>query len=104
MRSCPIRRDLLIDRHRADENRAAQRVILVPGLDRTLHAIPGKYVLVGVSDDASFERDQRVRYLEGRSRQLGLARTLLVARHDQIVLDLVADERPGRAEVGEALC
>jgi len=79
-------------------------VILVPGLDRTLHAVPRKHVLVRIGDDAGLQRDQRVRDLEGRGRQLALTRALLVAGDDQIVLDLVADEGARCTEIGESLC
>src|SRR4029077_15383559 len=82
-------RDLLIDRHRGNSDRRAQRVILVPGLDWARDAVPFEDILVGVLDHPGLQRDQRIWDLEGRGRQLRLARAILVAGDDPIVLDLI---------------
>src|SRR4051812_3757284 len=78
-------------------------MVLVPGSDGPGHAIPFEDILVGIPDHAGLERDQRIRYLESRSRQLGLARPNRVAGNDEIILDLVADERAFRAVIDKAL-
>ena len=67
-------------------------------------AVPLENVLVGIGDHAGLQRNQRVRHLEGRGRQLVVAGTRLVAGDDQVVVDLVADEGALGAEVEEALC
>ena len=95
--------DLLIDRHGGHRDRRAQRVVLVPGLDAARHAVPLEDVLVGVLDHAGLQRDDRIRNLEGRGRQLALARAHLVAGDDQIIVDLVADEGACRAEIEKPL-
>src|SRR5262249_28120708 len=73
-------------------------------LDAALHPVPLEDILVGIDDHAGLQRNQRVRYLEGRGRQLVVAGTDLVAGDDQVVVDLVADERAVGTEVEEALC
>src|SRR6202035_2435606 len=93
-------RDLLIDRHRGDGDRAAHGMVLVPGLDAPDNAVPLEDVLVGIADHAGLERNDRIRNLEGRGRQPGLAGAIPVAGDDKIVVDLVADEGAG---VGEML-
>jgi hypothetical protein len=76
-------------------------VIAIPGFDASGDAIPFEDILVGIADDTGFERDHRIRNLEGRGRQLRLARAVLVAGNDQIIVDLVADESADRSRVGE---
>src|SRR3569833_2316678 len=78
-------------------------MVLVPGLDRPGHAIPFEDILVGILNDLGLQRDQRIRYLEGRGRQLRFARAHGVAGDDEIFLDLVADERALGPIIGEAL-
>ncbi len=85
-------RDLLIDRHRGGRDRRAQGVVVVPGLDASDHAVPFEDILVGIADHAGFQRDHRIRNLEGRGRQHPLPGTILVAGDDEIVVDLVAHE------------
>src|SRR5205823_6350364 len=58
----------------------------------------------GIGDHAGFQRDDRVRNLEGRGRQPRFARADLVAGDDQIVIDLVADEGADRSGIEETSC
>ena len=94
--------DLLIDRHRRRRDRRAQRMIAIPGCESPLDAVPLEDVLVGIRDDAGFQRDQRVRNLEGRGRQERLPGALPVAGDDQVIVDLVADKGADRAVVGKS--
>ena len=93
--------DLLIDRHDGCRDRGAQGVILVPSLDCALDAVPLEDVLVRVLNHAGLQRNQRIRNLEGRSRQLRLARAILVAGDDQVIIDKIADESAFRAVIGK---
>jgi hypothetical protein len=76
---------------------------LFQGLDAARHAVPLEDVLIGISDHAGLQRDDRVRNLEGRGRQLALARAHLVAGDDQVVVDLVGDEGACGAEIEKPL-
>jgi len=76
-------------------------VVAIPGLDAALDPIPLEDVLVRVFDHAGFQRNQRVRNLEGRGRQHRLARAIPVAGDHDIILDLVADERADGILIGE---
>ncbi len=78
-------------------------MVLVPGLDAARHPVPFEDVLVGVLHDAGLQRDQGIRNLEGRRRQLALAGADLVAGDDQVIIDLVTDEGTDRAEVEKPL-
>ena len=78
-------------------------MVLVPGLDAPDDAVPLEDVLVGIADHAGLQRDHRIRDLEGRGRQLRLARPVLVAGDDQIIVDLVADEGADRSHVEKML-
>jgi len=95
--------DLLIDRHDGSGDRAAQRVIAIPALDASDDAVPLEDVRVGIADHAGFQRNQRIRNLEGRGRQPRLAGTIPVAGNDQVILGLVADEGAAGALVGKML-
>ena len=78
-------------------------MIAIPGLDASHHAVPLEHILVGIADHAGVQRDDRIRNLEGRGRQPALARAHLVAGDDQVIVNLVADEGAGGAEVEKPL-
>ncbi len=96
-------RDLLIDRRRGVRDGGAQGVIPVPFGNEALDAIPLEDILVGIADNASFQRNHRIRNLEGRRRQHRLAGPVLVTGDHGVVVDLVGDERPLGAVVGKML-
>ena len=58
---------------------AGEIVIAIPVREITLFSVPVRR-FVFIADHAGFERGQRVEYLEGRGRQVGISRTLQIMR------------------------